>query len=663
MASPIHIDRRLRALAPATLEAIQVAAVAGQQVRVDLLTRVQRLSVVEVLRLLTEAAEAAVVVETDGDFAFRDQREREAAIATLPPSAVAALHAEVADHLAALGASTDELIEHQAQAAAPVERVAVGHLATAAAEVVGAAPAVALRLLDVAAALAPADDIARRVTRVEALAGCGRIAEAESLGTEILDGRPDPPVVAQVGRALALTAFIDGRPADALDRMQRVADAATGDRAVARSRAELAWASMLALDSASSRADATAAIALAHVVDDHDALITARSVLTWIDLWAGDVAAADENVDALADLLAAATGGAWQSVQPWMAIAACRLDLERYDEAVAATETGRRRAVDTGSGWAVPAYEALAADALLRAGHLGEAAHRARAAIDSSALIDGFGIEVWARVVLAQCLAAAGRAEEAATEVAAADVVLHTGRAQFGIDQLLLLQARAKESAGDADGAHADYRAGWELFGALGLPYLLPSFAPGLARTAALTGSGGALASEATAMAAESADRTRVGTLALYAAQAAAWIDGDPSCCRALAAAADASRRPLAAIDAWRDLAAIEHRAGRRPEAAAAEARADEMATRVRAGAPRPAPATRPARPHFGVDALTPTERQVAVLLADGLSHSQIAAEMVLSRRAVDDHVLAAHRKLEVTSRADLVHRMREVHG
>jgi DNA-binding CsgD family transcriptional regulator len=59
-------------------------------------------------------------------------------------------------------------------------------------------------------------------------------------------------------------------------------------------------------------------------------------------------------------------------------------------------------------------------------------------------------------------------------------------------------------------------------------------------------------------------------------------------------------------------------------------------------------------RPKTGWDALTPTERTVANLVADGLSNPRIAERMYLSRRTVQGHVSSILGKLGVASRTEL---------
>jgi DNA-binding NarL/FixJ family response regulator len=55
-----------------------------------------------------------------------------------------------------------------------------------------------------------------------------------------------------------------------------------------------------------------------------------------------------------------------------------------------------------------------------------------------------------------------------------------------------------------------------------------------------------------------------------------------------------------------------------------------------------------------GVDALTPRERQVAELAADGLSNREIAEKLFVTLKTVEWHLRNAFTKLEVASRTEL---------
>jgi DNA-binding CsgD family transcriptional regulator len=129
-------------------------------------------------------------------------------------------------------------------------------------------------------------------------------------------------------------------------------------------------------------------------------------------------------------------------------------------------------------------------------------------------------------------------------------------------------------------------------------------------------------------------------------AASAAWhAHGCPyEAARALAE----SEEPGDALDALAEL----QRLGAGPGAAAVRHRLKTLGV----AAPRgPRPATR-ANPH----GLTPRELEVLHELADGRRNTEIAAELVLSRRTVDHHVSAILRKLGVDSRGAAVRAARE---
>ena len=55
-----------------------------------------------------------------------------------------------------------------------------------------------------------------------------------------------------------------------------------------------------------------------------------------------------------------------------------------------------------------------------------------------------------------------------------------------------------------------------------------------------------------------------------------------------------------------------------------------------------------------GVDALTPAERRIAELAAQGATNREIARRLYLSPKTVEMHLRSCYRKLDVAGRADL---------
>jgi DNA-binding CsgD family transcriptional regulator len=143
-------------------------------------------------------------------------------------------------------------------------------------------------------------------------------------------------------------------------------------------------------------------------------------------------------------------------------------------------------------------------------------------------------------------------------------------------------------------------------------------------------------------------------------------LDGDPA---PLLAAADTYRRvgrPLEVAQALEDAAVLLAQRDEPTAARAAVADAVEQYTALgadwdilraetrlrRCGIQRRRGRRR--RPATGWDALTPTERKVAHLLADGQSNPDIASRMFLSRRTVEVHVSHILTKLDARSRTEV---------
>jgi DNA-binding CsgD family transcriptional regulator len=65
-------------------------------------------------------------------------------------------------------------------------------------------------------------------------------------------------------------------------------------------------------------------------------------------------------------------------------------------------------------------------------------------------------------------------------------------------------------------------------------------------------------------------------------------------------------------------------------------------------------------RPVEGWQSLTDTERQVALLVAEGLTNAQVGQRMFLSRHTIDFHLRQIFRKLNVHSRVAMTRRVLE---
>ncbi|MCC9307379.1 AAA family ATPase [Kitasatospora sp. RB6PN24] len=149
------------------------------------------------------------------------------------------------------------------------------------------------------------------------------------------------------------------------------------------------------------------------------------------------------------------------------------------------------------------------------------------------------------------------------------------------------------------------------------------------------------------------AERAAVPYWRQSAAHCAALLAGDAAALHEVAAYYQHTDRPLESAQALHD-AVLAHRAAgehRKAEAAADQA----LAGYRRLGVVSSLSAALDG-PQRGWDALTATERRIALLAARPLSNPQIAAELNLPRRTVQTHVSRILAKLQLRSRVEIPH-------
>jgi DNA-binding CsgD family transcriptional regulator len=154
------------------------------------------------------------------------------------------------------------------------------------------------------------------------------------------------------------------------------------------------------------------------------------------------------------------------------------------------------------------------------------------------------------------------------------------------------------------------------------------------------------------------------------ALRAAGLTEGGPSgldLLREAVTVLEPSEARLELARALVDLGSAVRRAGRRSEARSLLRRGHDLARECgglalaeRAGVELPATGARPrGQLTTGVDALTPSERRVAAMAADGLSNPQIAQALFVSLKTVETHLGHAYQKLGVHSRSELPDELR----
>jgi DNA-binding CsgD family transcriptional regulator len=662
------VVRRVDQLSESARVAVRLGAVIGADIEPARLARLAGQSVAGLAVPLREAVEAGVLVDEGDRLGFSHQLIHQAVYEDLPGAVRAELHRELAASLRAEGAPAVRVAYHEARGLVPGDVDEAASVQAVAAAVAVDDPWTALDLLDRIRPVLSSDADREGVDalRVGPLAWTGRIDEAVRTTERLVVATDlDDDEQARLRILLASLWVVQNRPDEAVHVLESAVDRVP-PRWRTRVLAELALARLHIGDLDGSAGAAEEALALTEDGQDPATAAVSGSVLSRLQATrhryrdgARSARAAARRADE------AGTADAHRFV-PWFFVGLAHLDLDEHDEASEALRLGRARGERHLTGWTDPLYDGLACSLAFRTGRLDDAEAAAEAAVSAARVTGSIQAVVWALAIHA--LVALTRDDPARAELLVADGEAHVaaGRVLLGIDYLFLARARLSEAAGDAPGALDHLVLAWRLFADLGHRNCHPLVAPDLVRLAQSEGD------EATiSMVLDELDRAAdEGDLPLMSALVP-WCRGlaeqDPALLATAEEALAGLDRPVDVVDVRTDRAVSLARRGRTAEARRLR---DEILGEVdRLVAPglrrRLLVALTPfglGRPRAGGrggavsgwESLTPTERAVVDLVAQGLSNRDIAAERGCSARTVETHLGRSYRKLGVQNRTQL---------
>jgi DNA-binding NarL/FixJ family response regulator len=311
----------------------------------------------------------------------------------------------------------------------------------------------------------------------------------------------------------------------------------------------------------------------------------------------------------------------------------------RFEEAAVLANAQYDQGVAEGSGEAQAFFSWHLATVVGDRGHVQTAAHHAR---EAAAQFRQLGRPHYVReslIGLALALALSREPAEAAATLATLDE-LHLSPTLF--KPIELIQARAWTAVAGGDLSQ-------------GLRLLEEAAAQG-ASTGDRVGEAASLhglarlgrARDVSARLDELAEAVEGDLVPARAAHARGLARSDPEGLARVSEALEAMGADLLAAEAAADAAVAWRQAGEPRRASAAEHRAGALADRCE-GAVTPALQAVEQRSH-----LTPTEWQVALLAASGRSNRQIAEEIFVAVRTVENHLQRVYEKLGIASRKQL---------
>ncbi len=655
-----HLNAAARAL-------VEAGAVVGDPFDIDIARRTAGLGLGDALVAVDELVDRRIVREGDllREFGFRHPVVRTAVYEGQSAARRLALHARAAAVLAEAGSPLSSQARHLVHAAAPGDRGAAALLRAAADAVGPSAPSIAADWLLAAKRVAPPAGYAPFCDLADVLVQSGRLAEALSVAEEGLAfGVGDETDRARLTLAAAAVERLLGRHAASQRRLSRAFEESTGSVT-----AELTAALALSAYERGDYRDLDRWARLAHDDETADPIVhgVAAALVSIGYRFTGLTAEADAAGDSAVRATLRATDAELAAraelvnAIPWALVS-----VERFGDALAVARRGSAAAQGSGNlAGATPMLiaEALSLGLLGRIEDATDAAGRAELAARLTSNDQSVQWALWMRAWVLLDRGDLDEALSAATESVAlaahldVSALVTIGNAVLGS---ALLAAGDPERARLLLGAY-DVEPGWicrwsprlvaaEL--ALGDIEGAQRAADRASALAAVSGLDGALAASERAEAQIALAR---GDLATARQRATSSVGH----ARAIHADLDAAQAHLLAAHACsgddRELAvwhlteahALAAAGGARRTAEEATRELRRLGRRIGRGGVRGTGTT-------GIEALSGREREIAELVARGLTNREIAARIFLSEKTVESHLSKAFTKLGVSSRAAL---------
>jgi ATP/maltotriose-dependent transcriptional regulator MalT len=658
--------RRLSHLSENAKAVVRHACLLGPSIDIADLEAVVGRGSIELVPVLDEAMKSGVLEDRGDVLAFRHDLLREAVYDDIPEPVRSRLHRDVARLLAAAGAPARRVAMHLVRTAKPGDGEAVSWLRRAAAEESQRSPTVSADMLEQAAGLlSPDDPIRDRIDaeRAQVLAWAGRVAEASALAADVLSRLHDTRLAAELHSSLGESLFFRGRLLEAGAHVELAAD----DAPEAGRGLLLAEAALSRLMSGEfQRAEDLSERAMVEGESTNDP--RARSLATAVrGLLAGargDYAAVELSREAVR-IADQDVSGETHRYGARLGLGLSLNEIDGFEEAVGVLRRGIRLDEMSGVTWALPSYHAaLGAQYYLR----GEWDDAIAELETSEALLEDMGSSLLGPLVHGlfayMCVHRDDQAG-AESQLALGEADLAKTGPQIGVEWLVQTRVALAEDAGNAAGATAILRGAWGLAAAMGIRVAFRYFGPTYIRLALADGDHDAAQSavEGIELLSQTAgSRSMAGMVLLCRGMVdsnhATLLEavevlrgaGRPLdfavACEQASEALSRAREPIRAHEMQLEAIAIyeglrAHRDIRRAIAGLRGDRDDRRRTRGR-------------RPVTGWESLSPTERRVVALVAEGLSNAAVAERMFVSRRTVETHVYHLFQKLGVASRVEL---------
>jgi DNA-binding CsgD family transcriptional regulator len=660
-------SRALAAVPDAELILLAIAATPGGA-RADELAELLERPLADVVPVVLDVVESGVLVDTGDALTFRHDLLRRAVLDTAPRSVLGSLGRRLADVLLRTNADPDRVTACLVGNVGPDQPPDVDRFVDVARRFRPTHPAAAAELLRTALDTLDAFDPRSDELTVElgwALVAAGRSLEVSPLLTERLgphrrgeptDVRRLRGISASLGGQLELVAahYADIEPGNLADHF----DAA--DREVVDAFAELG----LLRVSTGRIADAATIVEWVERSPTPGSPFRTATVAT-VRAFVAAVEGSFETAeaDARTALAAAASDPTARATTatPNLVLAMTLDLLGRGDEALAEARRGLRHSTPR---WGPPLLQFFSTLVLYRRGQWDDALAEVDASLIAAEETQLAMAAFWPSSVATLISCARDRSGSAREWLGRSQK--QSGQPSLGAEWLAHAAATVADAEGDTDTALAWSQLMIDGIAAAGAPAMFLNGGPELVRRCVLAGR-----HESAAQVVAALESVRARTASPVAAAVARWsrglLDGDAL---AIEDAADelvlAQRRPES-IRALHHAAVIaarsDHDEARRLAKLALAGIDDldaqqwrrQLVADLRVERLHLRPRRRPARAVAGWSSLTASEEAVVALVGDGLTNTEIAERLFVSRRTVESHLRRVYPKLGLSTRPQLV--------
>ncbi|MEV5963974.1 AAA family ATPase [Kribbella sp. NPDC051952] len=602
------VRRRTTGLSEAGRTLVRTAAVFGNEFRLEDVAALMTEPVARLAEPLDDAIQSGLLTDAGAVLRFRHELLRSATLADVPPSAQRALHGAIANQLMTAGRGAAAAAPHVIAVAQPGDAAAVATLREAAHDLVATMSTTAAELIQQAFDLTPVDAALRAEVGqdvVSILLSARQYTRAKAFADDLLSGTAlyHGPITPDLQAAIRLRLAPHQWPIGCLSLPEltipgaasHLAERLTAYRILAGSGEPLAPAE-------DPVARAVLLVAAAEEARSAGGYGTARDYYAEARRTAPDLGSLTDTLVEVGELY-------------------CRAETDELPQALDRV----RELLTGGDSWSAPQLAVLRARLEYAAGNLQAAEDAANAGLRWMAQLHDTTLQPVAHQLLALIALLRNQATQA-RELAGHDATINT---------LLAIADGDAKATGRLREVPHDFPERIDLLVQAGAEDLLADLSPSTAGRAALE----------LVAAGNDLQRLAKATELLKAA-------GRPLL---LARAEELyGRAELEAGDRETGIAVLEHALDSLTAIGATAPAGRIQAVLQAAGVRRRRWAAVPARAQEGWEALTPMERRVALLVAEGHTNRSAAEELVVSASTVGTHLRAAFTKLGVNSRVQL---------